>query len=133
MDDEQFLREFTDSYIRTGLWADLYDARYERADYPHDALNAGSEITAASRAEIDADCADFTAGAAEALGAAGRAGLDPRRCGGDFWLTRNRHGAGFWDGGYPEPTATLLTELARPYGSAAFARTSDGEITYETG
>jgi hypothetical protein len=132
VDDEQFLREFTDSYIRTGLWADLYGSRYERADYPHDALNAGAEITASSRAEIEADCAGFTASAAEVLGA-GRAGLDPRRCGVDFWLTRNRHGAGFGDGGYPEPAATLLTALARPYGSAAFVLASDGEITYETG
>lgn len=132
MNDEKFLSEFTDSYIRTGLWADLYDARHERAEYPHDALNAGCEITPASRAEINADCADFTASAADVL-AADHAGLDPRRCGGDFWLTRNRHGAGFGDGGYPEPAATLLTELARPYGSAAFILTGDSEITYQTG
>ena len=34
----------------------------------------------------------------------------------DFWLTRNRHGAGFWDGDYPEPEATQLTDLAHTFG-----------------
>lgn len=27
-------------------------------------------------------------------------GLDAEQCGHDFWLTRNHHGAGFWDRGY---------------------------------
>jgi hypothetical protein len=26
--------------------------------------------------------------------------LEPGQVGHDFWLTRNRHGAGFWDRGY---------------------------------
>ena len=34
----------------------------------------------------------------------------------DFWLTRNGHGTGFWDRGFPE--GNLLTELCEPYGSA---------------
>ena len=27
----------------------------------------------------------------------------------DFWMTRNHHGVGFWDGDWPEPYATKLT------------------------
>ncbi len=36
--------------------------------------------------------------------------------GNDFWLTRNRHGAGFWDGDWPEPAALRLTSAARAFG-----------------
>lgn len=32
----------------------------------------------------------------------------------DFWLTRNRHGAGFWDGDYKNGNA--LTEVAIRFG-----------------
>jgi hypothetical protein len=34
----------------------------------------------------------------------------------DFWLTRNGHGCGFWDGDWAEPVATVLTEAAKGYG-----------------
>ncbi len=34
----------------------------------------------------------------------------------DFWLTRSGAGAGFWDGDWPEPVATRLTEASAAYG-----------------
>lgn len=34
----------------------------------------------------------------------------------DFILTRNGHGAGFWDGHWAEPWGTLLTDLAHSFG-----------------
>jgi len=34
----------------------------------------------------------------------------------NFALTRNGHGAGFWDGRYSEPLGRKLTELCRPFG-----------------
>ncbi|OQM74930.1 hypothetical protein [Manganibacter manganicus] len=36
----------------------------------------------------------------------------------DFWLTRCRHGAGFWDGDWPEPAATILDNAAKAFGNA---------------
>ena len=44
---------------------------------------------------------------------------DPDRleqAGHDFWLNRNGHGAGFWDGDWPEPLATRLDELSKSFG-----------------
>jgi hypothetical protein len=38
------------------------------------------------------------------------------QAGHDFWLTRNGHGAGFWDGDWPEPYAEMFTEGAKSYG-----------------
>jgi hypothetical protein len=43
-------------------------------------------------------------------------GLDLSQCGHDFWLTRNRHGTGFWDRGYEESIANKLTELSKKAG-----------------
>jgi len=33
----------------------------------------------------------------------------------DFILTRNRHGAGFWDGGWHEPWGARLSKLAHTF------------------
>ncbi len=45
--------------------------------------------------------------------------FDSRMAGHDFWLTRNRHGAGFWDGDYPEPAASQLTKASHNYGEVS--------------
>lgn len=41
--------------------------------------------------------------------------IDPEQCGRDFVLTRNGHGAGFWDRGMGE-LGDRLTESAHAYG-----------------
>lgn len=40
----------------------------------------------------------------------------PTRHGYDFWLTRNGHGAGFWDRGYGK-VGDVLTKAAKVYGN----------------
>lgn len=60
-------------------------------------------------------------------------GLDARRAGCDFWLTRNRHGAGYWDEGYrqsDEANAALrrLTEASHASGPAELYVGDDGWI-----
>lgn len=49
------------------------------------------------------------------------------RLGHDFWLTRNGHGAGFWDGDWSEIGDTL-TALCKPYGYCYAWPTDDGQI-----
>lgn len=46
----------------------------------------------------------------------------------DFWLTRNGHGAGFWDGAWTEPVATELTDAAHAFGSCDLDLGDDGKI-----
>lgn len=47
---------------------------------------------------INSDCANFQQKAAAAeLSEAYARGYDEHQAGVDFWLTRNGHGAGFWD------------------------------------
>ena len=38
------------------------------------------------------------------------------QAGHDFWLTRNGHGAGFWDGDWKDSAGASLTEIAKSFG-----------------
>ncbi len=54
--------------------------------------------------------------------------LDPDQVAHDFWLTRNRHGAGFWDGDYSEPAGSILTAIAHAFGECNLYLGDDGLI-----
>ena len=54
-------------------------------------------------------------------------GIEPKRLGRDLWLTRNRHGTGFWDRGLGE-IGDKLTELAHSYGGVTLYIGDDGKI-----
>lgn len=41
---------------------------------------------------------------------------DECHAGHDFWLTRNGHGAGFWDRGMPDEIGEGLSDIAKGYG-----------------
>lgn len=45
----------------------------------------------------------------------------------DFWLTRNGHGAGFWDRGYGE-IGDAMTEISKTFGSVDLYLGDDGSI-----
>ena len=60
---------------------------------------------------VTAECEDFKSANASDL-----EGEDMGRAGHDFYLTRNRHGAGFWDGDYEKEKGERLTEAAHAYG-----------------
>lgn len=45
----------------------------------------------------------------------------------DFWLTRNGHGAGFWDRGLGT-VGDILTSMCRPYGEYTLYLGDDGKI-----
>lgn len=50
------------------------------------------------------------------------------RAGHDFWLTRNGHGAGFWDGDWAEPAATTLTNASKAFSEVNLYAGDDGRI-----
>jgi hypothetical protein len=45
-----------------------------------------------------------------------RSATPEAQAGHDFWLTRNRHGVGFWDGDWPSGAAGRLTVAAHEFG-----------------
>lgn len=54
-------------------------------------------------------------------------GMGAEQCGHDFILTRNGHGAGFWDRGLGE-RGQRLTDSAEPYGEASLHLGDDGSL-----
>jgi hypothetical protein len=50
----------------------------------------------------------------------------------DFWLTRNGHGCGFWDGDWDEPDATTLTDASNAMGGVDLYVGDDG-VVYASG
>jgi hypothetical protein len=46
----------------------------------------------------------------------------------DFWLTRCGHGAGFWDGDWPEPAASILDNASKAFGNIDLYLGDDGQI-----
>lgn len=70
---------------------------------------------------LEDDCIDSAREDCDAFcdaNAADLAGLDAEVCGHDFYLTRNRHGAGFWDRGLGI-VGERLTASAHAYGSTS--------------
>lgn len=112
------LDTFTQAYIEAAMWT-LTDNDGEPLDY----LGA-HDIADETIAKAQADCADFQAAHADLLADAG----DSAQNGHDFWLTRNGHGAGFWDRGYPDAIGQALTDAAHAYGSADWYLGDDGYV-----
>jgi hypothetical protein len=60
-----------------------------------------------------------------------QAELGDGQVGHDFWLTRNGHGAGFWDrfsGGQGATYGRLLTQAAEAYGTCDLYIGDDGRV-----
>lgn len=53
--------------------------------------------------------------------------LDDSRLGHDFWLTRNRHGAGFWDGDWGS-LGDILTKISEKFGEIDLYVGDDGKL-----
>ena len=104
------------AYVECALWASTDDDG-ENLD-----IYSASDIAAESLTEMRVEVEDFCTANAELI-----ANLDPEQVGHDFWLTRNGHGAGFWDRGLGE-IGTKLTDAAHAYGSSDLYIGDDGSI-----
>lgn len=52
------------------------------------------------------------------------------QAGHDFWLTRQRHGAGFWDGDWPDADGEYLTDVSHSFGECWPYKGDDGAIYF---
>lgn len=118
------LDQFQQGYFTCALWSSTSSAGMP-LDYAYDI----EDIHPDTLAEQLADIADFREANAEDLAACE---LDDAKQGHDFWLTRNRHGAGFWDEHpihTPEGRACeRLTDASHVYGSVDLYVGDDGKI-----
>jgi hypothetical protein len=143
--DSQELDDFMAGFIECGLWADLVPEEEDPQEY-----GAGDKwpewvdkLDDSARSSIRDECVDFMAANLEDLHAyceqlgdftgsdSGSTPAAMARAGHDFWLTRNGHGAGFWDRGLGE-LGDRLSEASKPHGEASLYVYSDGEsVGYE--
>lgn len=84
----------------------------EWADFP-DNIEAGLDFASCSEELALADCMRFVGMNWEIIKE-----CNPEQVGHDFWLTRNGHGAGFWDRPeiYGDENADKLSDSARSFG-----------------
>ena len=101
------LDSFTQAYLECAEWSGIDDGEREAFE---SSVSPGWSDVSIRRAEQT--CSDFRAIAGDLLDE-----IDDAQAGHDLWLTRNRHGCGFWDRGLGKVGDTL-TELAHPYGEA---------------
>ncbi len=111
------LSDFTDAYIECALWSSTDDNGNPLEDHE-------GELSDETRAQMETDCEAFYLDNEEDLE---ESGLSDERAGHDFWLTRNRHGAGFWDDGNGE-VFQRLTANSHAYGSIDLYVGDAGEI-----
>ena len=108
---------FLHAYLECAIWSSTAEDGRPLEWHNYDISDLSPEDLEQARE----DCEAFQADNAEDLAQAG----DNTQNGHDFWLTRNRHGAGFWDRGYG-PAGDRLTAAAHAYGSCDVLETPDG-------
>lgn len=112
--------KFTAAYIECALWLSTEDCGGH--DQALDENYGIEDLAPEAIKTIEEDCADFQTTNAELL-----SGVDSEQAGHDFWLTRNRHGTGFWDRELGK-IGQQLTEMAHAYGSQDLYVGDDGKI-----
>lgn len=115
--------DFTEAYIECAYWSSIDD----NGD-PIDELDA--DAAPELIAKMEADCAVFQERHAILLSFAydhDEVAYDGVRAGHDFWLTRNGHGAGFWDRDLGE-VGDELTKAAHTFGSVDLYVGDNGQI-----
>jgi hypothetical protein len=128
--------EMAGSYMAAVAFTDFGD---EEADQPP----GDAEFSTEASLQAISDCAQFLSKAEGLLKqAADEYGYTMEQAGHDLWLTRNGHGAGFWDRGLKVMVSwglngeqqielgAALTELADAYGSASVYQGDDGLVYF---
>jgi hypothetical protein len=124
------LDDFTRAYIGCALWSSV-----DEAGTPLDQDFAIEDLAPQALAKLIADAQSFQAAYSELLALwYTEAGESPERAGHDFWLTRNHHGAGFWDrwsGQTPQAAiGCILTDAAHACGECDLYVGDDGKIYF---
>lgn len=114
------LDRFLQAYIAAALWSSN-DESTPDGGVPIDQNHGPEDLDPKTLEGMKKDCQAFLdANAADIVDEnviACRTDFDAlERAGHDFWLNRNGHGCGFWDGDWAEPAATRLDKAARAFG-----------------
>lgn len=105
---KDLLQAMFDSYATTALWSSTKDDG-QPLDRDYDV----SDIAESSVTAMKADCEAFY-DQNESICSQ----YELSDVGHDFWLTRNDHGCGFWDGDYPKHDGKVLTQKSKEFGNS---------------
>lgn len=111
------LDAFTRAYIAAALWSST-----DEDGQPLDAKYGAEDLAETTLGRMVKDCEDFRAAHADDIGDR------LEQAGHDFWLTRNGHGAGFWDGDWETDVGRRLTDAAKVYPGVDLSVGDDGLI-----
>lgn len=114
------LDKFVQQYLETALWADLPEENL------HDGLTI-ENIHETSIATARRDCDQFLTENSKIISRAIEQ-TSLTHVAYHFWLTRNHHGAGFWDGDYSEQLGERLTNAAQKFNELSIYVGDDGLI-----
>lgn len=131
---EQDIEAMLSQYVETALWS-TNDESTPEGGVPLDDNHTPDDVDANTLKRMREDCERFARENLSTIQAAlakrqRRGGhlLDWGSVGHDFWLNRNGHGCGFWDGDWPEPEATALDKAAKDFGEVWLYVGDDGRI-----
>jgi len=112
--------EFLQAYIVAALWSSTDESTPEGGDFLDE--NYGlADLAPETLEQMKADCARFRAENAHDIEGG------EEQAGHDFWLTRCGHGAGFFDGDWPE-AGDRLTDACKKYPEVNLYVGDDGLI-----
>lgn len=110
------LEVFLSAYKEAALWSSSNDLSEENEEEAEFLEGTGRELYEDAAASMREECIEFLANHGELLAEAMKSGdYGIEQAGHDFWLTRNRHGVGFWDRGLGE-VGERLTSAAHAFG-----------------
>lgn len=120
--------EFFLAYVEAALYIST-DNSDESGGEPLDRNYDRDDIAPDTLTKMRADCQKFWDENEHLLTIDHFKGSMPVTHGGtDFWMTRNRHGSGFWDGEWFEPAGKVLTDAAHKFGECDLYVGDDDKI-----
>lgn len=123
--------EFFNAYVEAALWSSVGDCDGTVA-IDTDISDISDETLAAMGADCDLFWAQCSGNVTCDDGPTGRNGSSQIAIAGhDFWLTRCGHGAGFWDGDWPEPHAAFLTNASDAFGNVDLYLGEDKQVHHD--
>jgi len=109
------------AYIEAALWSTSDDEEAGRGEFL-DATFGADDLAPETIQQMEEDCSKFLAENQEDIGSR------LHDAGHDFWLTRQGHGCGFWDGDWPEEAGERLTSSSKRFGEVDLYVGDDGKI-----
>ena len=128
------LADMLDGYLTAALWStndNSDESGGDPLDSNYNVSDIADETAAKLRTLVETFARDNAATLRACIGKRGKYGhreCDWSLAGHDLWLTSNGHGAGFWDGGWPEAEDKVLTDAAHKVGEVNLYVGDDGKI-----